>query len=195
MSEAWHRVAQVASDRFLAEGYAGVSLRALGDALGMKPASLYHHCPGGKSELFVRAVTWRLDRVSAEVRRAGVGAPDLEAAFGAMADALLDAPLVDLQRLMSVDLQRLRSETDRAAVSEAAHAALLGPFAEAVAAAQASRAARPEPAAGLVAAAAVAIVTNLGQLHLSLAGADARPAISAQVRAALGLLARGLAPH
>lgn len=194
MGDAWARVSAVAADRFLAEGYAAVSLRALGEDLGMKPASLYHHCPAGKSELFVRSVTERLAGVEARARAAGDRPGPLAQRLVAVGEALLDAPPMDLQRLLTVDLERLRRPEDRQAVSAVAHDALLRPFRDLVAAEQAAGRARAEPAAELVAASAVAIVTNLGQLHLRLAGPSARPAVSQQVAAALGLLARGLQP-
>ena len=54
--------------------------------------------------------------------------------------------------------------------------------------------ARSEPPAEVVAAAAVVIITNLGQLHLQMVGPEGRSVVVAQVRAALGLLARGLRP-
>lgn len=195
MTAAWDRISRVAADRFLAEGYAAVSLRTLGEALDLRPASLYHHCPGGKSELFVRSVSERFAAVEQAVLLSGRGDGCLSERLVTMSEVLLDAPLVDLQRLFFVDLPRLRDPAARAQVSEAAHEALLGPFCAVVAEAQATGEAVDTPSPEVVAAAVVAIVTNLGQLHLKLAGDHARPLVSEQVASAIGLLARGLRAH
>ena len=50
------QVATVAARQFLSRGFAAVSLRAIADELGIQPASLYYHCPGGKAELYARSL-------------------------------------------------------------------------------------------------------------------------------------------
>ncbi len=39
-------IAATAARLLLTQGFRGVSLRAIASELGIKPASLYHHCPG-----------------------------------------------------------------------------------------------------------------------------------------------------
>ena len=82
---------------FLERGYAGTRLRDLADALGIRPASLYHHAPGGKRELWDRVLTRALDRHRDGLRAAADAAgADLRAQLEAMAGWLLAHPPVNV---------------------------------------------------------------------------------------------------
>ncbi|MEM6289318.1 MAG: helix-turn-helix domain-containing protein, partial [Bacteroidota bacterium] len=59
---------------FLERGYAGTRMRDLADALGIRPASLYYHAPGGKAELWQRVVDRAFVRHEAGLRDAAEAA-------------------------------------------------------------------------------------------------------------------------
>lgn len=54
-SEAYLRLLQVAGELFAKHGYAAVRLKDIASAAGLHHATLYHHAPGGKVELFIKS--------------------------------------------------------------------------------------------------------------------------------------------
>lgn len=104
-SDARERVLIAAERMFAQRGYAAVTLRDIAADIGIRHASLYHHVPGGKAELFI-AVTERtlmrhrhgLTRIIAET------GPDIRAQLHAIADWLLSQPPMDLVRMIHSDM-------------------------------------------------------------------------------------------
>ncbi|MEM6785810.1 MAG: TetR/AcrR family transcriptional regulator [Bacteroidota bacterium] len=93
-------VLDVAEQLFLERGYAGTRVRDLADRLGMKPASLYYHAPGGKKELWDRVLTRALTRHEVQLRAAADAFEgDIRAQLIAMATWLLSQPPVNLVAL------------------------------------------------------------------------------------------------
>ena len=89
------RVLDEAERMFLARGYAGARLRDLAAALGVQPASLYHHAPGGKRHLWDRVVGRALARHRDGLRSAAAEAgPGLRAQLAGMAVWFLSQPAV-----------------------------------------------------------------------------------------------------
>lgn len=96
------RVLDAAERLFLERGYGGTRLRDLAEDLGMKPASLYHHAPGGKRELWHRVVDRALERHRRGLQRAATdGEGDLRRQLGAMIRYLLEQPPVNVVHLAS----------------------------------------------------------------------------------------------
>ena len=90
---------------FLERGYAGTRLRDLADALGIRAASLYHHAPGGKRELWDRVVARAFDRHHDGLRAAeAAAAPSLRPQLEAMAAWLLDQPPVNIAAVVASDI-------------------------------------------------------------------------------------------
>ena len=82
MPDATDRVLDEAERVFLERGFAGARLREIADALGMRPASLYHHAPGGKGELWERVLDRALERHRTALNEAAAsGAPNSPAAL------------------------------------------------------------------------------------------------------------------
>lgn len=62
VSPAKQRLLDAAERLFMERGYAGVTLRDIAVALAIKQASIYHHAPGGKQDLYVSVVLRAIDR-------------------------------------------------------------------------------------------------------------------------------------
>jgi AcrR family transcriptional regulator len=86
-------ILRVATDLFLAEGFAGTSMSALAQACGMQKASLYHHVPS-KEALFIACVTEGYDRELDALR------------------AIRDAALTDEERLARAMAELYRITVD-----------------------------------------------------------------------------------
>ena len=115
---------------FLERGYAGTRLRDLADALGVRPASLYHHAPGGKRELWDRVVARAFDRHRDGLQAAAEGAgTDLRAQLGAMAAWLLGQPTVNVAALATSGIGTA-PEGEAHATAERVYGALMVPVAE-----------------------------------------------------------------
>lgn len=195
MSKRWEEVATSAAERFLLHGYAAVGLREIADALGIKAASLYYHCPGGKPELYARSLQHFLRAYQTRLEQAAEGAP-LDRALGAMAERMIESPPVDLRRIVTADLPELGDDELGRQVSEAVHDALLKPFADAFARGVDEHRIRRDVSIDLLAASAVALVAGLGWLHTP--ASPTNPEVQASlalVRQAFALLLRGARPH
>lgn len=70
------RIVEAADRLLVAGGYKAMSLDAVAQAVGVRKASLYHHFPGGKDELFVAVVERRTAEDGERVSQAIAGLPD-----------------------------------------------------------------------------------------------------------------------
>ena len=129
-SEARERVIAVAKQLFSEHGYQAVTLRDIGQAIGIRHTSLYHHFPQGKEELFVEVTA----------RRMGVYRQGLEEAIQAAGDNwrdrlhaaaiwLLDQPAMHLGRMLQADMPQISVEA-AAKLKEIIFASLLLPVNE-----------------------------------------------------------------
>lgn len=108
------RVLTVAEPLFLHQGYGGVSLRDLGKELGIKPASLYYHFPGGKDELFVEVMQRMMERTRQGLQQAIGSAPaDVRSQLRAAAGYLASQPPIDMTRMMRSDLVSVAEDHSR----------------------------------------------------------------------------------
>src|SRR5688500_2573667 len=104
-TEARERVLDAAEQLFAQRGYAAVTLRDIGAAVGIRHASLYHHAPGGKEALFVEVTERHLERHRAGlVSVIAAAEPDLRAQLHAAAGWLLSQPPMDLIRMTYSDM-------------------------------------------------------------------------------------------
>lgn len=104
-TDARERVLQAAERLFAERGYAAVTLRDIAAAVGIRHASLYHHVPGGKEELFVEVTERSLERHRAGLTSALAHArPNIQAQLRAAADWLLSQPPMDLVRMNNSDM-------------------------------------------------------------------------------------------
>ena len=184
-SESFTRIAMGVAPIFLARGYGGVSLRALADELGIKAASLYHHCPGGKAELYLRSLTVYLRDYQSRLEDAPGRARFPNAVFR-MADWMLEHPPVDLQHILRVDLPHLEEQAAEQLLATL-HDAVIAPLARVFEGARAVLRRNVEPA--LAASAVLALVEGLGFSHLPPDG----PPTPADLAAARKMVHAGLA--
>jgi AcrR family transcriptional regulator len=136
VSDAKQRVLDMAEHLFMEKGYAGITLRDIADALGIKQASLYYHFPDGKEQLYVEVIGRVFDRHRAGLDQAVTAAgPDLRAALRSVADWFASQPSINFLGMMYADLPALSTEAAKR-VSETAFYAMYTPLSAAFVAAQ-----------------------------------------------------------
>lgn len=161
MAEASARVLDAAERLFLAQGYAGVRLKHIADALGVRTPSLYHHAPGGKADLWRRVVDRALARHRDGLCRARDAAgPEIGARLDAMAAWLASQPPVNVVAVAASSMGST-SGAEAQRVADGLYEALMVPVAEAVREAQAAGALRSDLAPDLFVRVFVAAVTGL----------------------------------
>jgi AcrR family transcriptional regulator len=149
---------------FLSQGYAAVSLRAVAEESGIRAASLYYHCPGGKAELYARAVERFFEGYRRELT-AAAGRAGFPGALLQMTDWMVAHPPVDLQRIVRVDLPHL-DRRDGEKLLERLHAAVLEPLSAAFQHAKGDGRLKERVDPEVAAACVVALVDGLGHAHL-----------------------------
>lgn len=172
-----------------------MSLRAIASELGIQAASLYHHCPGGKAELYLRSIGWFLDGY-AERLLAARGRATFPESVLRMATFTLGKNHVDLRRIIIEDLPNLPDD-QRAKLNESLHEVLLRPFVEEFDAAKQGGKVRKRLDSPMAAACVLAIADNIGGLHLPAGGApsaDALHVANEVVRSGVSLLLDGTRP-
>ncbi len=104
-TEARERVLDAAERLFARKGYAAVTLRDIAADVGIRHASLYHHAPGGKEQLFVEVTERNLERHYRGLTQAIADAePNIRARLHAVAAWLLSQPPMDLVRMVHSDM-------------------------------------------------------------------------------------------
>lgn len=122
----------VAERLFSERGYAAVTLRDIADALRIRQASLYHHVPGGKEELFVEVTERLLERHRVALERAVETADgSLREQLRAAARWLLTQHPIDLARMIRSDMPAISEENSRR-LTQAALRSLVMPIERAV---------------------------------------------------------------
>jgi TetR/AcrR family transcriptional regulator, cholesterol catabolism regulator len=122
------RVVTVAEQLFSDRGYKAVTLRDIADELGIRQASLYHHFPNGKEELFVE-VTERAMQRHAEGMRETISAAheDVECQLKAIARWMLSQPPIDMARMVRSDMVEI-DESHRHRLMQSALRSLVLPI-------------------------------------------------------------------
>ncbi len=134
-SDSRTRLLDSAERIFGERGYASVTMRDIADALGIRQASLYHHMPGGKEQLFIEATERNLARHRAAIVTQLEGARgDLRAQLRAVAMWLVEQPMIDISRLFRADLPAIEpANADR--LNRAVYLGLFEPVQQAIEAA------------------------------------------------------------
>lgn len=99
------RVLDAAEALFSKRGYAAVKLQDIADAVQLRHASLYHHAPGGKEQLFIEVMERHFVRLRDGLN--GVLAStvdDLGEQLRAIAGWLAQQPPIDLARIFNSDM-------------------------------------------------------------------------------------------
>ncbi len=122
------RVIAVAEQLFSDRGYKAVTLRDIADELGIRQASLYHHFPNGKEELFIEVTERAMLRHAEGMRATIADAPeDLESQLQAIARWMLSQPPVDMARMVRSDMVEI-DEVQRHRLMQTALRSLLLPI-------------------------------------------------------------------
>jgi len=130
-SAARERVLDVAEALFTERGLARVTMREIADAAGMRQASLYHHAPGGKSQLYREVFERMIAHHRSGLERALAAAgPRLRARLRAVADWYVGQAPMNFLRMMTSDMPAL-GDAEAAALAGPAYAALMEPITEA----------------------------------------------------------------
>lgn len=127
-SEARERVLDAASKLFAERGFAAVTLRDIAAEVGIRHASLYHHVPGGKEELFVEVTERHLHQHRRGLDEALAQAQsDARSQLYAVAQWFLSQPPMDLVRMSYSDMPAIDPK-DAHRLSELAFESLLMPI-------------------------------------------------------------------
>jgi AcrR family transcriptional regulator len=128
-SEARERVLEAAEQLFAEKGYAAVKLKDIAAAVGIRHATLYHHVPAGKEELYIEVTERALRRHRhgiEEIVARNTG--NLQAQLQGVADWLLGHPPMDFIRMVKSDMPTI--DTGKAAyLSQLALESLIEPIA------------------------------------------------------------------
>jgi TetR/AcrR family transcriptional regulator, cholesterol catabolism regulator len=131
-SPARERLLDVAERLFQERGLARVTMREIADAAGVRQASLYHHAPRGKAQLyrevFERMIARHRFGLETALRVAG---PRLRPRLRAVADWYVGQAPMNFLRMMTSDMPAL-GDDEAAALAGPAYAALMRPITEAL---------------------------------------------------------------
>jgi AcrR family transcriptional regulator len=131
-TDARERVLDAAERLFAQKGYASVTLRDIGAEVGIRHASLYHHVPRGKEQLFIEVTERTLQRHRAGLTQAIHQAKlDIRSQLRNVADWLLSQPPMDLIRMTYSDMPVI-DQVDAQRLSLMAYDALLSPVEQAL---------------------------------------------------------------
>jgi len=189
-SPARERLLDVAERLFQERGLARVTMREIADAVGIRQASLYHHAPRGKAQLY-REVFERMiarHRVGLETALRVAG-PRLRPRLRAVADWYVGQAPMNFLRMMTSDMPAL-GDDEAAALAGPAYAALMQPITEALRAAERAGEARAvDP--DLVAGSLLAILDAVAFAERRAYGADDQRAMAYTM---IDVLLDGLTP-
>ena len=159
-SEARERLLVVAERLFSERGYSSVTLRDIATELGIRQASLYHHVPDGKEQLYVEVTERGLERARVALERAiDEGGLSLREQLARAARYLLTQPPFDLARMIRSDMPAI-SEVHARTLTQAALNSLVRPIERAFVARR-TRGEHHMPSERLLASSFLAIVETI----------------------------------
>jgi AcrR family transcriptional regulator len=127
-SQARERVLEAAERLFAERGYTAVTIKDIAGVAGIHHASLYHHAPQGKSQLFVEVTERTIYRHQQGIAAAVAAGEGLHDQLSQIAAWILSQPPMDMIRMVHSDVPAL----DAASGSHLlmlAHTAILEPIA------------------------------------------------------------------
>jgi AcrR family transcriptional regulator len=180
------RLLDAAERLFMERGYAGVTLRDIAGALAIRQASLYHHVPAGKEELYATVMLRAIERHH-RAMQAVLEAPSagLEEDLVRLGVWLAGEPPLNVGRVFTLDLPHIsepHAGRIRMAMQTRANAPLVAVFDRAAAAGE-LRVDNPALAAG-----AFRAMMQATSLATAITGRSAE----ATVRSAVDILLRGI---
>lgn len=105
------RILDAAESLFASKGYAAVTLREIGNAVGMRHASLYYYAPAGKEGLFVEVMERSLKRHGEGLIQAVAAAgDDLREQIYAVVEWFAVQPQIGLVQMQHIDLPALNPD-------------------------------------------------------------------------------------
>lgn len=109
------RILDVAEELFSRRGYASVTLRDIGNAVGIKHASLYYYAPEGKKQLFIEVMERNFQRHKQGLTDAIAHADGgLRQEMYAVARWLVSQPPIDMSRMVESDMSEIsQSQAER----------------------------------------------------------------------------------
>ncbi len=121
-----HRILQEAGSLFVAKGYEGVSMREIGEAVGITKAALYYHFED-KEALFMAILNASLEEIGAVLDRSEAAGPTARGQVDAAIRGLLGLP-AERRALIRVASQEIVhvSPPSRTAFNEVYHRKFVG---------------------------------------------------------------------
>jgi AcrR family transcriptional regulator len=136
-SEARERLLDAAERLFATRGFNAVKLKDIAAAAGIRHATVYHHVPDGKEQLYIEVMERNLVRHREGIEQSlAEGGEDVRAQLRAVAVWLLSQPPLDLLRLTQSDMAAIDASEARR-LSQMALEVLIEPIARSLYAAQA----------------------------------------------------------
>lgn len=121
------RLLAAAEKLFSQKGYHSVTLRDVAAAIDIRQASLYHHAPGGKEELFIEVMERIFERHKNGLNESMTNAEkDLRSQLRAVSRWLLTQAPMDLVRMTYSDMPAIKPE-EAARLSELAYESMIMP--------------------------------------------------------------------
>ncbi|MDZ4763036.1 MAG: TetR/AcrR family transcriptional regulator [Chloroflexota bacterium] len=126
-SEARQRVLDVAERLFAERGFRAVTLKDIAGEVGIRHASLYHHFPRGKEQMFIEVTERNMHRHRAGIESAIAAYGDVRGQLKAVAGWLLSQPPIDLIRMTHSDMPAIDA-TEAWRLSELAAETMIEPI-------------------------------------------------------------------
>lgn len=128
-SQARERVLEAAERLFAERGYTAVTIKDIAAAAGIHHASLYHHAPQGKSQLFVEVTERTIQRHQQGIATAVAAGEGLYDQLSKIAAWILSQPPMDMIRMVHSDVPALDAASGLHLLGYA-HNAILEPLAD-----------------------------------------------------------------
>lgn len=124
-------IIQTAEKLFFSNGYRATSLQEIGDVLNIKAASLYHHFPGGKEEIYLEVLKSRLSQYKEQVHEMSARSQKIEDFLRAFAIWYIAQPPMNMQLIAQMDMPHL-SEKGKITAMGLVSSSIFAPLREAL---------------------------------------------------------------
>lgn len=131
------RIIETSQKLFFQNGFRATSLGAIAGELGIKPASLYYHFPGGKEELYVAVLQAQLQSYREKIQDIAQLEQALDRFLLTFANWYIDQPPMNMALISQMDMPYLTPKAQRA-VMESVSKSIFQPIAQVIALSRAS---------------------------------------------------------